>query len=359
MDFIDQIKVLAEKVEKMRDQIQTEEATKNAFIMPFIQTLGYDVFNPNEVVPEFVADIGVKKGEKVDYAIMRDGHPIILIECKHWSEDLLRHNEQLFRYFSTVSQAKFGILTNGVKFMFFTDLAEPNKMDSDPFLVFDITNISDLEVEELKKFHKSYFQVEAITSAANDLKYSNLIKSIFTRDLKLPSEAFVKYFISQVYQGRATEKVTTYFTDLVKKSLQQVVTDLITDRLKNALSQESSIQAIPTEAPESGETSSESPVEGTAKIITTEEELESFQIVKAILRTKVPVQRIFYRDGQTYFSVILDDNNRKPICRMYFNGVRKFVGVFDSEKHETRVEIQSLDDLFNLAPQLEQTVASY
>ena len=140
MDFIDQIKVLAEKVVKMKDQIQTEEATKNAFIMPFIQNLGYDVFNPSEVVPEFVADVGTKKGEKVDYAILKEGQPIILIECKHWKEDLLKHNEQLFRYF-TMSKAKFGILTNGITFMFFTDLAETNKMDIDPFFQLSLIHI--------------------------------------------------------------------------------------------------------------------------------------------------------------------------------------------------------------------------
>ncbi len=238
MAFIDEIKQLAEKVQKLKDQIQTEEATKNAFIMPFIRSLGYDIFDPNEVVPEFVADIGVKKGEKVDYAILRENKPVILIECKHWKEDLLKHNEQLFRYFS-VTNAKFGILTNGVTFMFFTDLVETNKMDKEPFFQFEITSITDSDVEELKKFHKSFFQVETITSAASDLKYTNLIKKIFNDDLKNPSESLVKHFIAKVYQGRATEKVTSYFTELVKKSLQQVVSDLITERLKNALTQES------------------------------------------------------------------------------------------------------------------------
>lgn len=353
MDFIDQIKVLAEKVVKMKDQLQTEEATKNAFVMPFIQTLGYDVFNPNEVVPEYVADIGVKKGEKVDYAILKDGQPIILIECKHWKEDLLKHNEQLFRYF-TVSKAKFGILTNGVNFMFFTDLAEPNKMDPEPFFQFDITAIKEVEVDELKKFHKSYFQIDTITSAANDLKYTNAIKATFANDLKAPSENFVKYFIAQVYTGRATEKVTTYFTELVKKSLQQSVSDLITERLKNALSQEAEATKAPAAEPEAAAGAPDEP-----KVVTTSEELEAYQIVKAILRHKVPVSRISFRDGQTYFSVLLDDNNRKPLCRLYFNTAKKAVGLFGADKKESKTELQSLDDLFNYAAALEATLALY
>ena len=84
MDFKDQIKQLGDRVAKLKDQIATEEATKNAFIMPFIQTLGFDVFNPLEVVPEYICDIGTKKGEKIDYAIFKDNVPAILIECKHW-----------------------------------------------------------------------------------------------------------------------------------------------------------------------------------------------------------------------------------------------------------------------------------
>ena len=91
MDFKDQIKILADRVSKLKEQILTEEATKNAFIMPFIQALGYDVFNPLEVVPEYITDIGTKKGEKIDYAIFRDGEPILLIECKHWGQDLSLH----------------------------------------------------------------------------------------------------------------------------------------------------------------------------------------------------------------------------------------------------------------------------
>ena len=357
MDFIDQIKQLAERVGKLKEQILTEEATKNAFIMPFIQCLGYDVFNPLEVVPEYVADIGVKKGEKVDYAIIKDNNPIILIECKHWKEDLLKHNEQIFRYF-TVSKAKFGVLTNGITYMFFTDLVEPNIMDQEPFFQFEITNLKDTEAEELKKFHKSYFQIDTITLAANDLKHANAIKTLFSNDLKNPSEGYVKYIISQVYTGRATEKVSTYFAELVKKSLQQVVSDLITERLKSALSQEAeSTKNTKPETETQPDVSTIVPDE--SKIITTDEELECFQIVRAILRKKVPVSRIAYRDTQSYFSILLDDNNRKPLCKLYLNGVKKNIGIFDETKKETRYEIAGPDSIFEYEDKLDKIVESY
>jgi len=357
MDFIDQIKQLADRVLKLKDQIATEEATKNAFIMPFIQALGYDVFNPIEVVPEYVADIGIKKGEKVDYAIMKDGNPIILVECKHWNEELLKHNEQLFRYF-TVSKAKFGILTNGINYLFFTDLVEPNKMDNDPFFQIDITNLKDTEVEELKKFHKSYFQIETITSAANDLKYSNSIKVMFNNDLKNPSEGLVRYFISHVYPGRVTEKITTYFSELVKKSLQQVISDLITERLKSAITQEAESTKVVAAAKELPAESA-TPAGDENKIITTEEEMEGFQLIRAILRKKVSVSRIAYRDAQSYFNILLDDNNRKPICRLYFNGGKKQIGIFDEAKKEAKSEISSVEGIFDYADNLERTIDIY
>ena len=206
MDFKDQIKQLSERVMRLKDQISTEEATKNAFIMPFLQCLGYDVFNPLEVVPEFVTDIGTKKGEKIDYAIFKDNQPTILVECKHWAQNLNLHDNQLLRYFH-VSKAKFGLLTNGVVYRFYSDLVEVNKMDEKPFLEFDITDIRENQIEELKKFHKSYFDVESIVNTASELKYSNEFKLLFNQELQNPSENFVKHFAKQIYNGTITQKV--------------------------------------------------------------------------------------------------------------------------------------------------------
>ena len=140
MDFKDIIKQISERVERLKDSLPTEEATKNALIMPFINALGYDVFNPNEVLPEMTCDIGTKKGEKIDYAILENGEPIILIECKHWKQNLSLHDNQLLRYFN-VSKAKFGVLTNGIIYKFYSDLEEPNKMDEKPFLEIDMYDL--------------------------------------------------------------------------------------------------------------------------------------------------------------------------------------------------------------------------
>jgi hypothetical protein len=354
MDFKDFIKQLGERVVSLKENIQTEEATKNAFIMPFIQALGYDVFNPIEVVPEFISDIGTKKGEKIDYAIIKDGQPTILIECKHWAQNLNLHDGQLLRYFH-VSKAKFGILTNGVQYRFYSDLVQPNKMDEKPFFEFIISDISDGQIEELKKFHKHYFEIDKILNTASELKYINEIKAVLANELRTPSESFTKHFVSQIYPGRATEKIMQQFNEYVKKSCSQLITDIITERLKTALIKE-------TESPskESAESiiETEQPLDD-KKIETTVEEMEAFFIIKSMLRSKVDINRLSYRDAQSYFSLILDNTNRKPICRLYFNGNKKIIATLDSDKKEVRNELKSLDDIFNFESQLITTIESY
>jgi hypothetical protein len=357
MDFKDAIKQLSERVLKLKDNILTEEATKNAFIMPFINVLGYDVFNPLEVVPEMTCDIAMKKGEKIDYAIIKEGEPILLIECKHWAQDLNLHDNQLIRYFN-VSKAKFGILTNGITYRFYTDLIEPNKMDEKPFLEVDITDLKDNQIEELKKFHKSYFDVDNVLSSANELKYTGELKAILAKEFVNPSPDFVKYFAKQVYDGIITAKLLEQFTSLTKKSISTYINDLISERLKSALNTEETVSSQEKSVPSNVEQATEDGSDN--KIITTEEEIESYIIVKSILRPFIDISRVVYRDAQTYFAVLLDDNNRKPICRMYFNGLtKKYIATFDENKKETKHEIKCLDDIFNYSQQLKDIISFY
>lgn len=351
MDFKDIIKQLADKISQLKDGILTEEATKNAFIMPFINALGYDVFNPLEVTPEMDCDLVKKKGEKIDYAIMKDGQPIILIECKHWKQDLSLHDTQLKKYF-VASKAKFGLLTNGIKYLFYTDLINQNIMDDKPFLEFDITDIKEYQVEELKKFHKSYFDVDNILSSASELKFSSELKALFSKEFATPSPEFVKYFTKQVYEGVITAKVLEQFTTLIKRSVNSYVSDLISDRLKSALkTEETTIIKEQPKAPGSTDNSN--------SIVTTEEELESYMIVKALIRPCVDISRVAYRDAQTYFAVLLDDNNRKPICRLYFNRSKKYISTFDNERKEVKHEISNLNDIYIYSKELCNIIGMY
>lgn len=356
MDFIDQIKALGDKVSRLKDSIHTEEATKTAFIMPFIAALGYDVFNPHEVVPEFVADLGIKKGEKVDYCILKDGKPIIIVECKHWKEELDVHKTQLHRYFH-VTTSRFGILTNGIVYRFFTDLVEPNKMDDKPFWEFNITDMSEQIVHELKKYTKASFDIDQILSAATELKYNREIRKIMLDELNSPSETFTKFFANQVYSGKVTAKVLDQFSGIVKRSLNQMISDLISDRLKSALAKETDMAALQVKSEETAA----DPVkaEEQSKVVTTELEKEAFFIIKSILRPKVNASRLAFRDTQSYFGILYDDNNRKPVCRLLLEGNKKYMVLFDESKKETKVEITKLDDIYTYADQLTNVAISY
>lgn len=334
MQLQTELKALAEKIRNLKDKIETEESTKHAFVLPFINLLGYDTFNPTEVVPEFTADIGLKKGEKVDYAIFQNEQPIIIIECKNWKEKLNAHNSQLFRYFHT-TKTRFALLTNGIDYQFYTDLEATNKMDEKPFLEFTITELKENTIHEIAKFHKSNFDVEKIVNNASSLKYTKEIKKLIANELQSPSANFVKLFANEVYTGRLTEKVMVEFTDLVAKAFNQTIGDKVNDRLNAALNKEAKQQLEEVQEPEE-----------VSKIETTEEELEGFRIVVAILRRKLPVARIVHRDTQSYFGILLDDNNRKPLCRLHLNGGTKYIGLIDDAKNERREVIDTISDIY-------------
>lgn len=347
MDFIDEVKTLAAKIPNLKDNIETEEATKNAFVMPLINMLGYNVFDPTEVIPEFTADHGTKKGEKVDYAIMKDGKPIILIECKTLGSDLnTKHASQLFRYFN-VTDAKVGILTNGIVYRFFSDLEDANKMDDKPFLEIDLLNIKESHVEELKRFKKERFDISELESVANELKYIKEIKQILLDELSKPTDDFVKFFANQVYSGRITPNKLSQFTIITKNAFSQFINDRINERLKFAMADDEKAELNEVEE------TSDSVDDG---IVTTEEEIEGYHIVKAILREILKPERIVMRDTKSYCGILLDDNNRKPICRLRFNRTQKYVGILDAERNEVKTSIDDLNEIYNLSNELRAVV---
>ncbi len=358
MDFKDTIRTLGERVNRLKEQTLTEEATKHAFVLPFLQALGYDVFNPSEVVPEFIADVGIKKGEKVDFVVMKEGAPVLLLEAKHWKQKLDNHDGQLLRYFH-VCKARFSVLTNGVEYRFFTDLVATNKMDERPFLDFDITNITDLQIEELKRFHKSYFDVVSITAAASELKYTAALRAILVSEFKAPSDSFVRFFTKQVYTGVVTDKVVFQFSDLLRKSMHLMLSEMISDRLKSALNQEEQAAKKQAEA-ELATSGIESETVSKERLVeTTPEEMEAFYIVKSMLRKYVDPNRITFRDAQSYMAILLDDNNRKTICRLYFNGSKRKIITLDAAKREVPLMIVDLDEIYKLEEEMKATVNTY
>jgi len=337
MEFNNQIKSFSKRIEALIQNIKTEEATKTSLIMPFFQLLGYDVFNPEEFIPEFTSDVGIKKGEKVDYAIKIEGNVVLLIEAKPVFEKLEKHDSQLFRYFS-VSKAKFAILTNGVNYKFYTDLDEHNKMDPKPFLDINLLDIKDSQINELIKFQKSTFDVDYIFNTAEELKYTNEIKQLLSQQLENPTESFTSYIIGEIYSGRKTQNVLDKFTPIVKKSYVQFINELVNEKIKNALDNDSKVKE---EVAISSETVSVEP-----KIITTDEELESFYIIKNILKDTIDYARISYKDTESYFNVLIDNNVRKWVCRIFFNSKNKYLIVNSEQNNGEKFEFEEIVDLY-------------
>lgn len=354
MDFIDQIKQFSKRVESLKPNLQTEEATKTAIIMPFFSLLGYDVFNPDEFVPEYTADVGIKKGEKVDYAIMSDGEPVILIECKWIGESLEKHDSQLFRYFGT-SKAKFAILTNGQYYRFYTDLEEANKMDETPFLEINILDVKENQVSELKKFHKSQFDVSKIFDVASELKYSNEFKTVLSAQLQQPTDDFVKLFLNGIYEGKLMQSVVDKFRPVLKKALNDYINELMNDKIKTALDVNMSDKKEASEAVEE-----ESPQEEhISKIVTTNEELEAYFVVKNLLKECCPMSDIVYKDTESYFGILYQGKTTKWICRFYLTDNKKVLSIPDENKKEIKYQLDNIYEAGNHVEELKTVLARY
>lgn len=356
MAFEDALQDMADKVREFAPSLTTEEATKTAVIMPFVsRVLGYDVFNPQEVVPEYVADLGLKRGEKVDFAILRDGQVQMLIESKRIGDSLsLEHAGQLVRYFHT-SNARIGVLTNGQHWHFYTDLDRPNIMDERPFLQLDLLSIDPYLLPELRKLTKEIFDLESVIQAAEELKYVSGLKRALAEQFEAPSDEFVKQLASRVYDGTFTQRVREQFGRLTTKAMAQFINERVNDRLKSALG--GAAPAVPAAPPvqvDGATASTDQP-----EIETTMSEVEGFQIVRAIAASEVPFSRVFGRDQRSYFAVLLDDNNRKPLCRLHFNGKKLYLGLLDEEKTETRVALERVEEIYLHAPAIREAVRRY
>ena len=359
MDLADRLREMSTRIRQRVGKVNTEEATKTALVMPFINhVLGYNVFDPTEVVPEFVADIGTKKGEKVDYAIFRDSEPIMLFECKKYGVDLDNEpKSQLYRYFSVVP-ARFGVLTDGIIYRFYSDIDEQNKMDTGPFLEFNMLDVDAIDVDELKRFTKPSFDMDQILSTAKDLKYTREVLQLLKKEWTDPSEAFVRHCAAQIYDGVKTKAVIEQFTRATKKALHQFVEKRLGDRLKAALNS-SDHKKEPEAVDNGGDEEQATETKDASGIIATKEVLLAYYAVTAILSPTVSPNRINIRDAKHSCAVLLDNTNRQPICRLYFNKRQKKIGLLNDEKGEERVTIESISDIFAYQDRIKASVRRY
>ena len=349
MEFLEKVKQFSMRIESLKDQLATEEATKTALIMPFFQLLGYDVFNPNEFIPEFTADVGIKKGEKVDYAISINDEITILIEAKSVTQQLEKHDSQLFRYFGT-SNAKFAILTNGIVYKFYTDLEEKNKMDTTPFLTINLLDFNENEINELKKFEKSNFDIGLILNTASELKYLGLIKNVLKEEFTTPSDDFIKFILNNnIYDGVKTQTVIDKYRPIVKRSITSYINDIVNSKIQNALNEDDVQSEVISDPIEDDEE--------TDKVITTEEELQAYYIVKGILGECVDINRISYKDTISYFSIIIDNKVTRWICRVYFKENVKYL-IIPKENENIKYSIENISDIYKLSKSLKSRALS-
>jgi predicted type IV restriction endonuclease len=283
----------------------------------------------------------------------------LLIEVKKVNDPLkIEHASQLFRYFA-VTNARIAVLTNGEVYQFYTDLDAPNRMDAKPFLVLDFAALDETLLPELAKLTKESFDLDSVISAAGELKYIGQIKRVLASQFKQPEDEWVRFLTTRVYDGSFTQKVREQFVPLVVKAAGQFLNEQVNDRLKNALGGPDSYVSVSSGAPETEPVPEERPVDAGGDVITTEEEIEGYRIVRAIVCSEVSVSRVVARDTKTYCGVLLDDNNRKPIARLWLNRSRKYLGVFDEDKVETRIPIDDIQDIYQHADQLRRTVQRY
>ena len=365
MAFTDDIAKLSEQVRKRIDHIRGEEATKQSLILPFFTSLGYDIYDPTEVKPEYISDAATKKSgqfEKVDYAICLNNSVVILVEAKAVNEKASNHDGQLRKYFSWTKTAKVGIVTNGTEYRFFTDLRDENLMDAEPFLSFNILNYTTKDIDNLKFFHRDNFDPTAITIHAEDIVYTESITKLVSDLLRNPSEEFISLLLraAKPTDSKITSKLIEKFKPIVKKSIQNSLLDLMTRSLSQEIQAEPEVYSTETLL----DPQSESIDTSESKIITTPEELEAFTKIQSFCKSEIK-----YKDTASYFSIHLG-NSTWWFARLYFSSKKKsiivrlpidetkaFVNanmeVQDCSGHvgstATRVFISSIDDLDHLA----------
>ena len=352
VEFAEKVTQFADRVNRITGDIASEEATKSALVMPFFQLLGYDIFNPKEFIPEYTADVGIKKGERVDYAIIVNGEPLILLEVKPYGENLDGHIGQLFRYFSTVHAARFGILTDGVVYRFYTDIMKANILDTRPFLELNLANLKESHIAQLAQFQKGSLDVDGIMGSAENAMFVNMIKDWLARQFAEPTEELIKLCLSEIYGGNRTQKVIASFRPLFKTSMEQFQIDFLNSRFRSAIKDTMVTQAQPEEPAPDGE--DESP-----DTEITLEDIEAFAIVKSILYGTCDVSRLVLRPTSNYVVVDYDGNSRKRIIRFWFRGKTKYVTTPDEKKVPVRCDIDDLNDIFKLAATIREVAQRY
>ena len=214
------IEALSRKITQEKQNVHNEAATINAFVMPFIEMLGYNIRDPKQVVPEYSADLSFK-GDCADLAILQNGKPQIVIECKHHTLSLGKNFiGQLSKYFAALPSAKLGILTNGIDYSFFTDSTHRNLMDQEPFFVFNLEHPETVRIEVLLLFSRSCYTPKLL----DRISVINRIRRDVLHELSLPSAGLARMLWVDLFhetpepKNEPEQAVTTCYKKVILSS---------------------------------------------------------------------------------------------------------------------------------------------
>ncbi|MGL4368004.1 MAG: type I restriction enzyme HsdR N-terminal domain-containing protein [Brevinemataceae bacterium] len=311
-----------------------------ALVNPFIVSLGYDVSNPTECRREFDADPRLKKGDKVDIALIQDEKPIIFIECKKVGENLKNHRGQLNSYSLAIPEVNYGIITDGITYHFYKKCdTQKGHIGEKPFLEFDLTKrLSSSQLNTLWKFHRSEFDHEELSKSIENLETENSIKkfmsSLLTEEISSDSD-FINVLIKETpYKSRRGDN-KKLFASIASKVIKSWVEDMVKDRINELASKH-----------EEEQENTLSSIQDNSGIITTEEEIQAYHIIKAICMEKITADKINFQDYIGFFSIYFNGKKTKNICKLYLNENKKEIEIFERET------IDSLDDLYLLKDKL-------
>jgi hypothetical protein len=344
--FKKNLEELALQIKEKKSQISNEQETKQFLIIPFIRALGYNPDIPGEVKFEFPADLEPKKGEKIDIALLKDNRPVIFIEAKPANTILDNFDAQLRKYYHNYHETRFGVITNGEEYRFFSDTQKDNVMDKVPFLVVNFSKLKESDLKNLLKFKKENYHEKNLCNIALDLHYLPAITEAFKELFKKPSDDFIAaLFRFALPEKKITPTIQSKLPDIVREAIRNAIMEMTLKGVEGF----QSTTIIPQQ--ENFEKLGDQP---------TLEENEGYYIVKAILHGVADPSRVAIRGFKYNCGILLDNSQNRPICRICFREKEKYVIVYDNlEKKENKFKIENINDLFKFGDHFKKTVMFY
>ncbi len=332
MSFQESLEQIRDTIRQHGDKLANEEMTKQALILPMIEAWGYDTRNPSEVMAEYPVTLANGGNGRADYVIMQNERPAIVIECKAANVTVDESVSDQMRDYAAALGAVVGVATNGYTYTCYTDLDSAGTMDADPFCVAIVQSLpegDEVALELLAKVNFAPDQVRVSARLHKEELVSRWRAEAFTRSVPAQDE------LTRIAEFADKSERDTELTQLLKKIGERIHVEV--DAIR---------QLGRSDDADDG-------------VVTTNDELDGYFIVKGILHGVIDPDRVEYRDAKTYFSVLIDDNNRKPICRFHFNGRQKYVGTFDEDKNETRHSVNDVNDIIEQANTLRRMARRY